>query len=59
MDGRNKNKPYQQYLDKGYFEVKENVIHKGQEDFISFTTKITGSGQVFLEKKLRKEVKTA
>lgn len=57
MDGRNKNKPYQQYLDKGYFEVKETVIHKEKNDFITFTTKITGSGQVFLEKKLRKELK--
>ena len=51
----NKNKPYQRYLDEGYFEMKENVIKKGNSEFITYTPLLTGKGQIYLEKKLREE----
>jgi anti-repressor protein len=58
MDGRNKNKPYQVYMDKGYFEIKESNIKTKESEFISYTPLITGKGQIYLEKRLREEIKS-
>ena len=48
-----KNEPYQQYVERGYFEVIERSIGSGFETFVSLTTKITGAGQVYFAKKIK------
>jgi len=50
------NQPYQKYIDNGWFVVVEGIPFtdcKGKSHPI-FTTRITGKGQVALEKKFRK-----
>lgn len=52
------NLPYQKYIDLGWFVVIENTPFtdsKGKSH-PTFTTRITGKGQVALEKKLRKDL---
>ena len=51
------NQPYQKYLDMGWFVVVENMPFTDANGVShpSFTTRITGKGQVALEKKFRKE----
>jgi anti-repressor protein len=49
------NKPYQAYVDRGYFTCKENVIQTAFRDIISFTTLINPKGQVWLYNKLKEE----
>lgn len=46
------NRPYQRYLDAGYFEVSETVIKRTDGDMISFTTYVTGKGQLWLSKRI-------
>ena len=48
-----KNEPYQNFVERGYFEVIERTIGSGHETFTSKTTKITGAGQVYFAKKIR------
>lgn len=48
-----KNEPYQNYVERGYFEVITRVIGSGEATFTSNTTKITGAGQVYFAKKIR------
>ncbi len=52
-DKKGNNLPYQTYVDKGYFVVKENVIDSAFKTFITFTTLITPNGQVYLYNKLK------
>lgn len=47
------NKPYQNYVDMGLFEVIERSIGSGTETFTSTTTKITGKGQIYFAKKIK------
>lgn len=50
-----KNLPYQQYIDRGYFEVIE-VPRDTPYGVISFQqTRVTGTGQIYIVEKLRKE----
>ena len=53
--GRN-NLPYQNFIDAGIFVVSEGTPYKDSQGRSqpSFTTRITGKGQVYLEKRLRK-----
>lgn len=46
------NRPYQNYINSGYFEVSETVIKRTSGDQITFTTYITGKGQVWLSSKI-------
>lgn len=48
---RNNNQPYQQYIDNGYFEIKQFVINTGESKPV---TKVTSKGIVFIEKILKK-----
>jgi anti-repressor protein len=54
--------PYQKYIDKGYFTVNEGNPYKDSKDVWhpTFTTMVTGAGQVFLIRKYSKpdEVKS-
>ena len=52
-DKKGNNLPYQTYVDKGYFVVKENVIDSAFKTFITFTSLITPNGQVYLYNKLK------
>jgi anti-repressor protein len=54
--GERYNQPYQKYIDNGYFEVIERVIHNPDGTTrITVTTKITGKGQVAIFKKIKKD----
>ena len=49
------NIPYQSYIDRGYFVVKEGYIHTPYGSRLYRTTLITPKGQMWLFEKLRKE----
>ena len=51
------NMPYQQYIDGGYFHVKESVFDTPYGTKTQQTTMITGKGQIYITEKLRKEWK--
>lgn len=51
------NMPYQQYVDGGYFQVKESVFETPYGTKTQQTTMITGKGQIYITEKLRKEWK--
>lgn len=48
------NVPYQQYIDRGYFEVKEAVKENNYGNKVFPTTYVTGKGQLFLTKEIQK-----
>ncbi|HAY0204364.1 TPA: DNA-binding protein [Escherichia coli] len=50
--GSRRNVPMQEYMDRGYFTVKETAINTNHGIQISFTTKITGRGQQWLTRRL-------
>ncbi|AFM76540.1 Roi protein [Escherichia phage HK629] len=50
--GSRRNVPMQEYMDRGYFTVKETAVNTNHGIQISFTTKITGRGQQWLIRKL-------
>lgn len=47
------NDPYQQYIDAGYFKIKEKVTSTSKKPRIKLTTYVTGKGQIYIEKILR------
>lgn len=49
------NLPYQKYIDRGYFAVKESVFETGSMTKTYQQTYITGKGQAFIIGRLRKE----
>jgi anti-repressor protein len=49
---KNSTMPYQQYIDQGLFEVKETLITTSKGQRITFTTLLTGKGQVYFAQKL-------
>lgn len=49
-----KNIPYQKYIDRGYFLVKESPYRVNDKEYIAFTPIITPKGQVWLTTKLDK-----
>ncbi|EEX4312594.1 DNA-binding protein [Escherichia coli] len=50
--GSRRNVPMQEYMDRGYFTVKETAVNTNHGIQISFTTKITRRGQQWLTRKL-------
>ncbi|WP_225923963.1 phage antirepressor KilAC domain-containing protein [Vibrio alfacsensis] len=46
------NLPYQQYVERGYFAVKQGTYSTNSETRISHTAMITGKGEMWLRKKL-------
>lgn len=50
------NEPYQRYMDQGLFKVKETLIEKPNNSFLSFTTMITPKGQQYFYNKLKGEL---
>lgn len=54
------NRPYQVYIDRGYFRVIENIWRDSAgEAHPTFKTLVTGKGQVFLQRKYGKEAAVA
>jgi anti-repressor protein len=50
---KNKNEPYQQYVEAGYFKLKENLIERpGFESFTSVQVFVTQKGLGFISKKI-------
>ncbi len=49
------NLPYQKYIDRGYFAVKESVFETGSMTKTYQQTYVTGKGQQFIISKLKKE----
>lgn len=56
--GREKNKPFQTYMDRGYFEVSETIVKRTSGDQITFTTSVTGKGQLWIMDKIRFWIKS-
>ena len=49
------NVPYQKYIDKGYFVVKENPLKLSSGRIkVTLTTYVTGTGQIYLLDKIKK-----
>jgi anti-repressor protein len=49
------NVPYQKYIDKGYFVVKENPLKLNSGRIkVTLTTYVTGTGQIYLLDKIKK-----
>ncbi|MFV0576026.1 MAG: phage antirepressor KilAC domain-containing protein [Vibrio sp.] len=46
------NLPYQEFIDRGYFTVKQGTFETNSETRISHTTLITGKGEIWLRKRL-------
>jgi phage antirepressor YoqD-like protein len=46
------NEPYQEYIDRGYFEVIERPIHTNDGVILKFTTKVLPKGQEYIIKHL-------
>lgn len=53
-----KNIPYQKHIDSGLFDVKESLIATGTRTFTTFTTLLTGKGQMVLAEKLKTAMET-
>lgn len=51
-DGGRRNLPFQEYLDRAYFAVKEGVRSHNDETIPTFTPMVTGKGQQWLTRKL-------
>lgn len=52
------NVPYQNFIDKGYFKVRESTFRRNNKFFTQQTTFVTGKGQLYIIKKLKKEFGT-
>ncbi|HDI3311121.1 TPA: phage antirepressor KilAC domain-containing protein [Vibrio cholerae] len=50
--GSNHNMPYQDFIDRGYFTIKQGTFEFNSEIKISHTPLITGKGEIWLRKKL-------
>ncbi len=56
---RGKTEPYQRFIERGYFEVTEGVVETSKGTFTHRTTRVTGSGQLYIIKKLVEEEEQA
>jgi anti-repressor protein len=51
----NKNEPYQEYIDRGYFEISQGVKETSKGSFTWLTMRITPKGQMYIINRLKKE----
>ncbi|MBR1459035.1 MAG: phage antirepressor KilAC domain-containing protein [Oscillospiraceae bacterium] len=49
------NKPYQRYIDRGYFEVIDTVLHIEDRRELYLQPRVTGKGQIYLMGRLKRE----
>lgn len=52
---QNKNEPYQEYIDRGYFEIAQGVKGTDKGSFTWQTMRVTPKGQVYIVNRLKKE----
>ena len=52
---KNKNEPYQEYVDRGYFEIAQGVKETSKGSFTWLTMRVTPKGQIYIINRLRKE----
>ncbi|EOC1818455.1 phage antirepressor KilAC domain-containing protein [Vibrio parahaemolyticus] len=50
--GDSYNLPYQEFVERGYFTVKQGTYETNSQTRISHTALITGKGEIWLRKKL-------
>lgn len=53
---KDKNEPYQEYIDRDYFEVTQGVKETTKGAFTWTTTRVKPKGQVYIVNRLRKEL---
>lgn len=51
----NKNEPYQEYIDRGYFEITQGVKDTKKGSFTWLTMRVTPKGQMYIINRLKKE----
>jgi len=51
----NKNEPYQEYIDRGYFEISQGAKETEKGIFTWLTMRITPKGQMYIINRLKKE----
>lgn len=51
----NKNEPYQEYIDRGYFEITQGVKENSKGAFTWLTMRVTPKGQIYIINRLKKE----
>lgn len=52
---KNKNEPYQEYVERGYFEVSQGVKETQKGSFTWLTMRVKPKGQVYIINRLKKE----
>lgn len=52
----NKNEPYQEYIDRDYFEIVQGVKKRGEGSFTWTTIKVRPKGQAYIINRLKKEL---
>src|SRR5699024_9635005 len=52
----NKNEPYQEYVDRGYFEITQGVKESDKGAFTWVTTRVKPKGQAYIINRLKKEL---
>lgn len=55
----NKNEPYQEYIDRGYFEISQGVKETEKGSFTWLTMRVTPKGQMYIINRLKKEYQKA
>lgn len=51
-----KNEPYQEYIDRGYFEISQGVKETEKGSFTWLTMRVTPKGQMYIINRLKKEL---
>jgi len=49
------NIPYQEFIERGYFEIRESTYIANGEPRLAYKTLVTGKGQIYIVTRLRKE----
>ncbi|MCG3884153.1 phage antirepressor KilAC domain-containing protein [Photobacterium leiognathi] len=52
--GKEYNNPYQRYINSGYFEVQQSTYEYQGQTVVANTTLVTGKGEIWLTKQLKK-----
>lgn len=52
---KNKNEPYQEYVDRGYFEIAQGVKETSKGSFTWLTMRVTPKGQIYIINRLKQE----
>jgi anti-repressor protein len=53
---QDKNEPYQEYIDRGYFEISQGVKETSKGSLTWLTLRVTPKGQLYIMNRLKKEI---